>query len=88
MQTIQFKIDDNYLDIVLTLLNNLKVNIKDLLIVKETKKDEILSKFTEIENSTKQTKKTYDFLKLGGSNCWDGDLKKMRENRINYDFSW
>lgn len=27
MQTIQFKVDDNYLNIVLTLLNNLKIDI-------------------------------------------------------------
>jgi len=28
MQTIQFRVDENYLNIVLTLLNNLKINIQ------------------------------------------------------------
>ncbi|MFK5977195.1 MAG: hypothetical protein QM493_11905 [Sulfurovum sp.] len=38
MQTIQFKVDDNYLNIVLTLLNNLKINIvKELTIIDDKK---------------------------------------------------
>jgi len=38
MQTIQFKVSDNYLDIVLTLLNNLKIDIiKELRIIKNGK---------------------------------------------------
>ncbi len=36
MQTIQFKVDDNYLNIVLTLLNNLKTDIvKELRVIKD-----------------------------------------------------
>ncbi len=36
MQTVQFKVDDNYLKIVLTLLDNLKKDIvKELMIIKE-----------------------------------------------------
>ena len=38
MQTIQFKVDDNYLNIVLTLLNNLKRNIvKELTVIDDKK---------------------------------------------------
>ncbi len=29
----------------------------------------------------KLSKKTEDFLKLGGSGCWEGDLNKMRAKR-------
>jgi len=35
MQTVQFKVNDNYLDIVLTLLKNLKIDIiKELKVIK------------------------------------------------------
>ena len=38
MQTIQFKVDDNYLNIVLTLLDNLKKDmVKELMVVKDNK---------------------------------------------------
>ena len=38
MQTIQFKVDDNYLNVVLTLLGNLKMDIvKELMIIKDNK---------------------------------------------------
>ena len=38
MQTIQFKVDDNYLNIILTLLDNLKLDIvKELKIIKDNK---------------------------------------------------
>ena len=84
MQTIQFRVDENYLNIVLTLLNNLKINIQDLLIFKEAKKSDTLSKFIEVENSIKQSNEAYDFLKLGGSNCWSGNIEEMREDRIKY----
>jgi len=87
MQTIQFRVEENYLNVVLTLLNNLKINIQDLLIFKEAKKSNTLSKFIEVENSIKQNNKAYDFLKLGGSNCWSGDIEEMREDRIKYGSS-
>jgi len=38
MQTIQFKVDDNYLNIILTLLDNLKIDIiKELKVIKNNK---------------------------------------------------
>ena len=38
MQTIQFKVNDNYLNIVLTLLDNLKKDmVKELMVIKDTK---------------------------------------------------
>jgi len=38
MQIVQFKVEDNYLNIVLTLLNNLKVDIvKELKVIKDNK---------------------------------------------------
>lgn len=38
MQTIQFKVDDNYLNIILTLLDNLKIDIvKELKVIKDNK---------------------------------------------------
>jgi len=48
MQTIQFKIDDNYLNIILTLLDNLKLGIvKELKIIKDSKEENIISKSDE-----------------------------------------
>jgi hypothetical protein len=36
MQTIQFKVDDNYLNVVLTLLDNLKMDmVKELMVIKD-----------------------------------------------------
>ncbi len=36
MQTIQFKVDDNYLNVVLTLLDNLKMGmVKELMVIKD-----------------------------------------------------
>ena len=91
MQTIQFRVDDNYLNIVLTLLKNLKIDIiKDLSIFQEQKrdlkfdKDDILTKFIAVDNSINNSDKVQDFLKLGGSNCWSGTLEEMREDRIDY----
>ena len=38
MQTIQFKVNDNYLNIVLTLLDNLKKDmVKELMVIKDNK---------------------------------------------------
>ena len=38
MQTIQFKVDDNYLNIILTLLDNLKKDmVKELMVIKDNK---------------------------------------------------
>jgi hypothetical protein len=38
MQIVQFKVEDNYLNIVLTLLNNLKVDmVKELKVIKDNK---------------------------------------------------
>ena len=38
MQTIQFKVSDNYLNVVLTLLDNLKIDIiKELKVIKNNK---------------------------------------------------
>jgi hypothetical protein len=38
MQTIQFKVDDTYLNIVLTLLDNLKKDmVKELMVIKDNK---------------------------------------------------
>jgi len=91
MKIVQFKVDDNYLNIVLTLLNNLKIDIiKDLSIFKEQKKDlkfdkdETLTKFVAVDNSLKNSDKAQDFLQLGGSNCWNGDLNETREDRVEY----
>ena len=93
MQTVQFRVDDNYLNIVMTLLNNLKIDIiKDLSIFKDKKsnltfdKEDALSKFMAIDESKKCSDISQEFLNLGGSNCWSGDLEEMRENRINYGF--
>jgi len=51
MQTIQFKVDNNYVDVVLNMLktlNNLKLNVvKDLLIIDNSKKDDKWDKFFE-----------------------------------------
>jgi hypothetical protein len=33
------------------------------------------------KSGKKLSKKVEDFLKLGGSGCWEGDLDKMRERR-------
>jgi len=45
MQTIQFKVSDNYLNIVLTLLNNLKMDIvKELKIIKDNSEITKISK--------------------------------------------
>ncbi len=60
MRTIQFKVDNNYVDIVLSLLNtlnNLKLNIiKDLLVIDNTKSKkksdlEILDRLFEQSNN-------------------------------------
>jgi len=38
MQTIQFKVDDNYLNIILTILDNLKKDmVKELMVIKDNK---------------------------------------------------
>ena len=43
MQTIQFKVSDNYLNVVLTLLDNLKIDIiKELKVIKNNKITAIL----------------------------------------------
>ncbi|GEM_PF-1033225 len=48
MQTIQFKIDDNYLNIILTLLDNLKLGIvKELKVIKDNKEENTISKSDE-----------------------------------------
>ena len=48
MQTIQFKVDDNYLNIILTLLDNLKLDIvKELKIIKDNKVMDRVSKSDE-----------------------------------------
>ena len=48
MQTIQFKVDDNYLNIVLTLLDNLKMDIvKELMVIKDNKVINNISKSDE-----------------------------------------
>ncbi len=36
------------------------------------------------ENQT-YSKETEEFLSLGGSNCWVGDLDEMRGDRLEYD---
>ena len=51
MQIIQFKVSDNYLNIVLTLLNNLKMDIvKELKIIKDN------SEITKISKTDEQIK--------------------------------
>ena len=92
MQTVQFRVDDNYLNIVLTLLNNLKLDIiKDLSIDKQRSskfdKDDMLAKFIAVDNSIKSSDKAQEFLALGGSNCWSANLQEMREDRIDYGSS-
>ena len=48
MQTIQFKVDDNYLNVILTLLNNLKLDIvKELKIIKDNQVMDRVSKSDE-----------------------------------------
>ena len=48
MQTIQFKVDDNYLNIVLTLLDNLKKDmVKELMVIKDNKIINNISKSDE-----------------------------------------
>jgi len=48
MQTIQFKVDDSYLNIVLTLLDNLKIDIvKELMVIKDNKVINSISKSDE-----------------------------------------
>ena len=48
MQTIQFKVSDNYLNIVLTLLNNLKMDIvKELKVIKDNSEKPKISKTDE-----------------------------------------
>jgi len=51
MQTIQFKVDNNYVDTVLNMLktlNTLKLNVvKDLLIIDNNKKDDKWDRFFE-----------------------------------------
>jgi len=48
MQTIQFKVDDDYLNIVLTLLDNLKMDIvKELMVIKDNKVINNISKSDE-----------------------------------------
>ena len=48
MQTIQFKVDDNYLNIVLTLLDNLKKDmVKELMVIKDNNTIKRVSKTDE-----------------------------------------
>jgi len=50
MQTVQFKVNDNYLDIVLTLLKNLKIDIiKELKVIKNGNEISNISKIDEQE---------------------------------------
>jgi len=50
MQTIQFKVSDNYLNVVLTLLDNLKIDIiKELKVIKN-------NKITKISRTDEQIK--------------------------------
>lgn len=44
MQTIQFKVDNNYIDFIKTLLENLTIGIKDLSIIKDTKIVNVMDK--------------------------------------------
>ncbi len=39
MRTIQFKIEDHYLQTILTILKNLKLEIKDLIVTKDNQPD-------------------------------------------------
>ena len=48
MQTVQFKVNDNYLNIVLTLLDNLKKDmVKELMVIKDNKNIKHISKSDE-----------------------------------------
>ncbi len=48
MQTIQFKVDDNYLNVVLILLDNLKKDmVKELMVIKNSKDTDHISKSDE-----------------------------------------
>ena len=50
MQTVQFKVNDNYLDIVLTLLKNLKIDIiKELKVIQNGNEISNISKLDEQE---------------------------------------
>ena len=51
MQIIQFKVEDNYLNIVLTLLNNLKIDIvKELMVIRDNK---IVNQFSKTDEQIK-----------------------------------
>ena len=51
MQIVQFKVEDNYLNIVLTLLNNLKIDIvKELMVIKDNK---IINQFSKTDEQIK-----------------------------------
>jgi hypothetical protein len=50
MQTIQFRVNDNYLQIILSLLQNLKqgiIEIEDLSVVRNSPKDNFVKKKTD-----------------------------------------
>jgi len=54
MQTIQFKVDDNYLNIILTLLDNLKIDIiKELKVIKEPSKSDEQIKLDRVKGILK-----------------------------------
>ena len=54
MQIVQFKVNDNYLDIVLTLLKNLKIDIiKELKVIKNNNETPHTSKIDEQEKLDK-----------------------------------
>lgn len=47
----------------------------------KNRKVEVIISTLDKENEKKFSKEIDDFLKLGGSGCWEGDLDEMRESR-------
>jgi hypothetical protein len=59
MQTVQFSVSDDYLKVILTLLNNLKKDmIKDVFVIKNNKKSELENLDRLFENSNNKIKVT------------------------------
>lgn len=66
-------IKESAYDKIMYLLSHLK---DDVTIVKEIPNHSL--------KQNKQPNEVVDFLELGGSSCWDGNLEVMREDRIDY----
>ena len=54
----------------------------------KNRKVEVIISPSEKESEKKFSKEIEDFLKLGGSGCWEGDLDEMRESRDGFRQYW